>query len=100
LGRGHEPAPLSVEPLSAAVDLLLKRAVPILRFSIRKPRFPQAGLSSALCPASADLSPIYLNLQCAPTTYAERSPARVADGMGSSDEYFSATPFSRHRHDI
>jgi hypothetical protein len=36
---------LSVEPLSAAVDLLMKRAVPTLRFSIRKPRFPQAGLS-------------------------------------------------------
>jgi hypothetical protein len=44
-GRGPEPAPLSVEPLLAAVDLLMKRAVPTLRFSIRKPRFPQAGLS-------------------------------------------------------
>jgi hypothetical protein len=45
LWRGPEPAPLSVEPLSAAVDLLLKRAVPTLRFYIRKPRFPQAGFS-------------------------------------------------------
>ena len=26
---------------------------------------------------------VYLNLQCPPTTYAERSPARVAVGMGS-----------------
>jgi hypothetical protein len=43
--RGPEPAPLSVEPLSTAVDLLMKRAVPTLRFSAREPRFPQTGLS-------------------------------------------------------
>jgi hypothetical protein len=34
--RGPEPAPLFVEPLSASVDLPMKRAVP---------RSPQAGLS-------------------------------------------------------
>jgi hypothetical protein len=44
-GRGPKPAPLSVEPLLAAVDPLMKRAVPTLRFPNRKPRFPQAGLS-------------------------------------------------------
>jgi hypothetical protein len=43
--RGPQPVPLSVEPLSAAVDLLMKRAVSTLRFYIRRPRFPQAGLS-------------------------------------------------------
>jgi hypothetical protein len=42
--RGPEPAPLSVEPLSAAVDLLMKRADPTLGFSIRRPRSHQAGL--------------------------------------------------------
>jgi hypothetical protein len=41
--RGPEPAPLFVEPLSASVDLPMKRAVPTLRFSIRKPRSPRRG---------------------------------------------------------
>jgi hypothetical protein len=44
-GRRPDPAPLSVEPLSASVDLLMKRMAPTLRFPIRKPRSPQAGLS-------------------------------------------------------
>jgi hypothetical protein len=43
-GREPEPTPLSVEPLSASVDLLMKRMAPTLRFPIRKPR-SQAGLS-------------------------------------------------------
>jgi hypothetical protein len=44
-GREPEPTPLSVEPLSASVDLLMKRMAPTLRFPIRKPRSPQTGLS-------------------------------------------------------
>jgi hypothetical protein len=57
-GRGPEPAPLSDEPFSAAVDLLMKRAVPTLRFPNRKPRFPQAGLSLVrqLLPHSTGMS--------------------------------------------
>jgi hypothetical protein len=49
---------LFVEPLRAAVDLLMKRAVPNLRFSTREPRFPQAGLSllQMLAIASARLA--------------------------------------------
>ena len=31
---------------------------------------------------------VYLNLQCAPTTYARRSPARVAVGMGPQMSVF------------
>ena len=48
MARDRCPAPKSVEPLSASADLLMKRAVPTLRFFIRKPRFPQVGLSPFL----------------------------------------------------
>src|SRR5471032_1471243 len=53
--RGPEPAPVSVEPLPASVDLLMKRAVPTLRFS-------QAGLSLLQKWPN-------LNLQCVTKTY-------------------------------
>jgi hypothetical protein len=44
--RGPEPAPLYPLNLYRRPSTYsLKRAVPTLRFSIRKPRFPQAGLS-------------------------------------------------------
>jgi hypothetical protein len=47
-GRGADlsPAQVSVEPLPASEDLLMKREVlSPPRFSIRKPRSPRAGLS-------------------------------------------------------
>jgi hypothetical protein len=51
--HGPEPAPLFVEPLRASVDLLMKRAVPTHRFSIRKPRSPRRGFLLLWAPAIA-----------------------------------------------
>jgi hypothetical protein len=51
--RGPQPAPLFVEPLSASVDLPMKRAVPTPRFSIRKPRSPRRGFRLLWTPAIA-----------------------------------------------
>jgi hypothetical protein len=42
---GQTEPQTSIEPLPASIDPLMKRTVPTLRFSTRKPRSPQAGLS-------------------------------------------------------